>query len=200
LLAALLVTAGPAGAAPVGAYVGAALGSTSMDLSAADTERGLTDAGFPNRSSVDGDSDTGYRLFAGYRFNGWLGAELSYVHLGKGRIRSTTLTTPAASIDTEIKAYGVNLGLAAGYPVTDRVDLYAKLGVFFWDAKASATATNSAGSADTSSDDSGSDVSYGLGASVRVSDNFALRADWDRYNVGDNADTDLFSVGAELLF
>jgi len=199
--AALLAVTGSVSAEPVGPYVGAAVGYTKMDLSAGDTEHRLAADGFSNHSWVDDDSDTGFRVYGGYQFSPYLAAELAYVDLGKGKIRSD-LTAPAATIDTEIKVDGFDLGLKAGYPATDRLALFAKLGLFIWDAKADATANGAVGSAAASQDDNGTDLSYGLGTSYLLSDNFVLRLDWDRYRVGGHADadSDLFSLGAQVHF
>ena len=78
-------------------------------------------------------------------------------------------------------------------PITEKVAVYAKAGINHWsldDAPPSLTGT---------SDDSGTDATYGLGVQYRFNDRFALRGDYSRLEVGE-MDIDVAQLQAVVHF
>ncbi len=51
-----------------------------------------------------------------------------------------------------------------------------------------------------SSDDDGTDVSYGLGVGYRITNKFGLRIEWEKYEVGDVDELTFISLGASFGF
>ena len=198
---ALLGITGSSTAADAGFYLGAGIGQTNSNLTG-DINRVLVDEGFV----VDGISlsknDTGWKLFAGYAVNPYLAAELSYIDLGKTDADIAIGGRIPGRIKTSMEMDGVNLGLKVSYPFDDQFSAFAKLGGFFWNAKATANANLSVGSGTSSQKDDGTDFSYGLGLSYAFTDHVSLRGDWDRYRLGSDADADvdLWSVSAQYQF
>jgi len=149
------------------------------------------------------DSDTGYKIFAGYQFGRYVALEGSYVSLGK-----TQAELPA---DTRFSAevQGVTIGLVPRIPVGERIDLFGKVGVMAWhvDLKAESPALGLS----AQGDGAGADPVFGAGVAYRFHQNASLRLEWDRYNVDEEVksdgatvnvgtDIDLFSANIMLQF
>ena len=161
-----------------GWYAGGSLGQSKGDCG----------SGFAG-SSCD-DSDTAFKIFGGYQFNKYLGAELGYAALG-----DVKATFPTGDVTVEAKAWDV---MAVGtFPVADRFNVFGKLGWFRADSDASGLASGS---------DSSSGLTYAIGAGYDFTRNFGLRAEWQRYtdvggnNVGGETDADVMSIGVVYRF
>jgi OOP family OmpA-OmpF porin len=135
------------------------------------------------------DKDTAYRLFAGTHFNRWLGLELGAANLGKwDRAGGQT------------KAWAADITGTAGIPLGSNASVFAKLGAAYTQSDVSGTAPG----LETGKEHDWS-PRYGVGGQLGLSQNWALRADWDRYqNVsfrgGGDEDVDIFSVGLQYTF
>ena len=141
--------------------------------------------------SVDG-KGTGYKIFGGYQFNQNFGAELAWVDLGKASYSGTFLGAPVTG--GTVKTSGLNISVVGTLPLSSGFALFAKAGLFSWEAKANDTT----GGFPFSGTDNGGDVSFGIGASYNFTKNFGVRAEWERFKaVGD---IDLLSVGVVYKF
>lgn len=200
--AALVVVASPAlaqwmkSANETGFYVGGGVGGTKLQL---DTT-GLT-------GSAD-EEDTGWKLFAGYQINRYIGVEGGYYDLGKASFSGTLATAippfpagTAASVSLKSKAYALsaigNLPLGqSGFSLT------ARLGVAY--SESDADVRLGAGATTTSSDET-TELTYGLGVRYDITRAFSVRGEWERFriggsNIGDKSDVDLFTVNALYRF
>jgi len=140
------------------------------------------------QSSVDegsyDDHDTSFSVFGGYDFNKYFGVEGGYADLGK-------LESNAGGPPLEATApYVVTVGKL---PINDKVSVYAKAGINRWSLDDAAPALTG------TSDDSGTDATYGLGVQYRVNDRYALRGDYSRLKLGD-MDVDLAQLQATIRF
>lgn len=105
---ALLLSATPAMAADgAGFYVGAGVGSMSVDV-----------------GDFSGD-DTSFKIFGGWDFNQYIGGELEYIDGGT-----------AEDSGFEIDVSGFNASLKGTYPFTEQFSAFGKIGMIFWDADA----------------------------------------------------------------
>jgi OOP family OmpA-OmpF porin len=154
-------------------YVGASAGSTSLDAQ---------DFSF----SVD-DSDTGYKAFVGVNILKFFGVEFAYVDLGapEGTSGMSTVT---------VDAKGWNLSLLGRIPLW-KFEIYGKAGLLAWDSDASFSDPMI-----PAVSDDGSDLSYGVGAKFKFTDHFAIRAEWETFDVEDVDSFDLTSAGLEFTF
>lgn len=122
-------------------------------------------------SSVDFDaSDTAFKLFGGYSINPYLAVEGSYIDGGSP---SQDFFGSEVSVDTT----AFDASLVGSYPFTPQFSLLGRLGVMFWDEKASGFGLTAS--------ESGNDLSYGIGAGFHFSPNSHLRLEWQ------SADTEL---------
>jgi OOP family OmpA-OmpF porin len=129
------------------------------------------------------ESDTGYKLFGGWMFNQYVGGELEYIDGG-------TVGDNDFGIDTT----AFNVSLKGNWPVTEQFDVYGKVGYFFWDAD-----IDLSGDSGQERNDSGSDLSWGLGAGYDFTDNFGVVAEWQWFQI-EEADAEMLSAGVVWKF
>ncbi|SCY30009.1 outer membrane beta-barrel protein [Thiohalorhabdus denitrificans] len=143
------------------------------------------------------ESDTAYKLFAGYRFLPFLGVELAYADLGEpgGGIDEDVL---GDRLDADADAW---FGYVTGYlPVADAFDFFGKVGVAAWEVDTDLdTGPNQA---DLGVSHDGTDFAWGLGAQVNLPANVSIRGEYERIELGDdgNRDRDASLISASVLF
>ena len=134
--------------------------------------------GFSAGSSDDevlNETETGIKLNVGAKLSENFGIEGAFVHLG--------------IIDygfTEISQYGISGNLIGYVPLGDRVSVFGRFGLFSW--------TFEVDSGGFVSEDTGVDVTYGVGLEVNLSERVSVLAEYDSYEVSDG-DVSLVSLG-----
>ncbi len=186
-----------------------------------DVHLGQATADLPSISGWSLDKkDTTYSFNLGYKLNDTFSVEGGYTKLGEasyssgtavsgsGTANGTSVTATNATFKLAAKADGYTLGLAADLPVNNTIDISARAGMFFWDAKATGTltagtlvvngTTYAAGSSISGKLD-GSDLYLGLGASYKF--NKAVRAgvNFTRYDI-DGTDVDTWTASLRYNF
>jgi OmpA-OmpF porin, OOP family len=157
-------------------YVGVGVGSTNIKLDAAD---------FAGASSKD-ESDTGYKVFAGYRFNQTWAAEVAYANLGEA-----TVTFPGATARGEASSW--SLAGVGTLPLSRGFSLLGKLGVTQNKFEGGATKNKS-------------DLMWGVGASYAFTPRVSARLEWEDYgkfgdqNSTGRAKVDMLSASIVLGF
>jgi len=164
---------------------GALLAAPATSFAGADS--GFYIGGGVGDASVDvGDfdeSDSAYKVFGGYNFGIVplidLGIEASYVDFGN---------PSRGNADIEITALNVFglAGLSFG-----PFGVFAKAGMVDWDVDFS--------DGTTTGSDSGSDPAYGIGARFALG-SFAVRAEYELYDVDSDVDVEMLSVSAVFTF
>lgn len=138
------------------------------------------------------DKYTSWSILVGYKWNRNLGFEIGYRDLGQAHANGL-----GGSVTSEAKAFElVALGIL---PVGDRFSVYGKFGAYFGD---SSTVTSIAGVGVASDHDSNIDLTYGVGVQFELTQQFGLRAEWQRYqDMGTaNIDVDAISLGVIWRF
>ncbi len=203
-LAASLAASTPAVAADSGLYVGAGVGYASTDIK----DDSLFVAGATASTLTTDDNSTGWKLFGGYRFNKYFGAEFGYVDLGKFSATRNVTAPAVGAVSADIKASGWTLDGIGSLPIGADFSLYGRLGVIFSETKASAAASGAVVFPPGVSPDqkaSEANIKMGLGAQYDISQ-FFVRAEWERYfslgksNTTGQGDINLFSVSAGIRF
>ena len=184
-----------------GFYGGFAFGNAKADIDTGAIDRELGNAGFPASTGAD-DSDTGFKLHAGYRFGDYLAVEGGYVEFGDFTTASDIGGGNPGRIESTLSIDGFFLTGVGGYPVSADFFVYGKAGVIFWDASATSRAELASGSGSAGTSDDGTDLTYGIGASYRIGEGVSVRLDWDHYDISGDTDTDvdLVSVGLQIGF
>lgn len=192
---ALSVLSLAAASASAGDWYGvASIGRSSIDEGAkGDIDSELIALGATGLSSSLDDSNTGYKLQLGYQFNENWALEGGYVDLGKFKYNSAS---SLGALNADVKATGWNIDAVGTLPINEQFSVFGKIGLIR--AKFEATATGPGGSASASETESKS--TWGIGGTYNFSKTVGVRAEWERFNMGDNSDVDLLSVGLAFKF
>lgn len=132
--------------------------------------------------------DSAWKAYATGQFNRNLGLEFGYTDFGK-----------VEASGGQTKAWAANVSLVAGVPIGDRFDVFAKGGGVYGHTDVSADPSSLFDTGHKSS----WGYTYGVGASFAITPQWAIRADWDRYNldfVGGSRDVDMASAGVQFRF
>ena len=200
----------------LGLAVGAALSSQAFSADSgfyADIGIGYAqaDLGATSGVTVD-DTDTSYSLGVGYNFNKNISVEGGYLKLGKASLAASSLsgsysgaTITATGLAASTEVDGFYLGPVFRLPITEKVEVYGRLGAYIWEAdiKASATSlvyggTTYAGGS-VSATENGTDAYYGIGLNYKLNDRIGVGMDWTRYDVV-GVDVDNLSARLKISF
>lgn len=148
-------------------YVGGAMGSSEAST-------------YCEGASGCEDSDSAWKLFGGYKVMDKLSVEAAYLNLGDIRKEGQNSDVSAFA------AYGV-----ATLPISERFDVFAKLGAARWKSE------NSDGN------QSGFGMAYGVGAKMTLNETTKLRAEWEKVldvetSNSEESDVNMLSIGVEL--
>jgi OOP family OmpA-OmpF porin len=165
-----------------GAYLGGALGQSKFkewcDVSGAP-------AGFVLNACED--TDTGWKLFGGYRFNRYVAIEGTYANWGK--------VTATVGGSTNISAEQQSMGVAAvgSLELGPQFSVFGKLGLLMTEQEIKrSTATQT-----TTVEGDETELHYGLGVKYRFTAKWAARAEWERT---EKLKVEMLSIGAEFRF
>lgn len=193
--AALLLAASAAYAQSGPWYGGVSLGQSHVKFD--DESFALPGAGI----SKD-ESDTGFKIFAGYRFIPNFALEGGFTDFGKFGV---TLSAPGSSANFDVKISGFHLDAVGILPIGNW-DLFAKVGTINTTTKTSVSASG-AFFATTSGDKKTEwNLKYGIGAEYRITRQLGVRAEYEiAKDVGDQnttgeGDVSLLSAGLTFRF
>lgn len=195
-----------------GPYVGASVGQAWVDASAGEIENAfaLDDAFVASGTTID-DSDTGWKAYAGYRFNAFFAVEGGYVDLGKASFLTTITDAPPPldaitpfQVQGTAEATGVNLVAIAGVPLGSAAFVFAKAGAFYWEADFTERVPGLAVTR-LSRSESDTKPTYGVGLELRLGEAARIRAEWERFEevgsgIGGREGTDVDLASAGLTF
>ena len=149
-----------------------------------------TEAEYGLSQTVRGDSDSGFIINGGYRFNRFLAVELGYLDGGEPTFQSELLNNEngfnVIDIDLAQKTEAIQLSGIAVLPFLKIWEIYIKLGASFWDATSVQTLTPRVGDPiNRTVDESGTDFLLGVGAGVTVWKNLHLRFEAQAFRTKD---------------
>ncbi len=176
-----------------GPYLGLGFGASVADIDAGDVNRAASIAGLTGSTLSVDDTDTAWKVFAGYRFKTYFAAEFSYTDLGETSATYQATAPTAATLGVSADATALSASLVGTYALSPQFDIFAKAGLQRWDVEGRGTAVVGGTSVSTSADDDGTDVLFGLGAGYHFTNRVGLRLEWERYNNVSDTDVDLFS-------
>lgn len=161
-----------------GFYLGAGIGQGTLDFD--DTD--FTVAG------VD-DSDTAFKVYAGYTFNEFISLEAAYFDAGQP-------TEQIGSFSLQFDLSVVNVSVIGHLPLTESVELFGKAGLASYDYDAE---TSFNGQLVATGDDSDQDVSYGFGAAYSFAGPFEIRGEYEFIEI-DSGSYDVVSLSGAFKF
>ena len=131
--------------------------------------------------------DQAFRIFGGGRFNNAIGGEVGFVKFGD-----------FAYSGGEIDSKALDFALVAGIPFANNWAVFGKVGLAYARTNVSTTAPG----VDTGKAN-GWGPRFGFGVQMGLNENWAIRADVDRYRIkfpGDKDSIDTFTLGAQYTF
>ena len=186
-------------------YVGASGGYSFIDVKSGDISAGAVDGGFETAQTSLDDTDTGWKVFGGWRFNEYIALEGTYVDFGKAKFKTRT-TGPDGTIDGKADGTAFALDVMAIARPAEWADLFVKVGGFRWDVDAKQAEVVNGEASSVKDSETGTDVKAGIGTSFMLSDSVALRLEAEAYfNVGNkkrtgDADIGFLSIGLSYGF
>jgi OOP family OmpA-OmpF porin len=124
-------------------------------------------------------------VFGGYQFNRYFSLEGGYVDFGK--------IEADRNIGRPLESDTVYLTAVGSVPITDKFSAYGKAGFHRWNVDEVNPGLIG------STDDSGTDPTYGVGLQYRFNDKVALRTEYNRFELGD-LDEDLAQLQIRFDF
>jgi len=185
-----------------GWYIGGSIGQSQLKFD----DGSLQVAGATSQSISKDESDTAWKIFAGYRFGKYVAIEGGWTDLGKFSA-TTTVTAPASGSSTiTFKSSGPHIEGVGLLPLGN-FTLFGKAGLMYTMTKSSGSATGAVvfnGNPDQKSDEV--NFKAGIGAGYDFTRNFGVRVEAEQvFSVGDKdktgeGDVRLFTVGAVFRF
>lgn len=176
-----------------GIYVGATVGyNDHTDLLSANNDGSL--------SGINEDQkDSGYSVQAGYKFNDYVAVEGGYLDLGEPKFDAQSdgsgESWVAGDVSTLMEADGWLLSVVGSWPLSERISLFGRLGIYFWDT----TETFTENGFETVDKNSGEDAYFGGGVDwdLGEKDKWHLRGEVAQTEVDKDGDkVNMLSAGA----
>lgn len=170
-----------------GFYVGGGVGQFNVQIDDVDD----TD----NAIERLDDDDTSWKLFGGYRFNPHISVELAYIDFGGA---SDTTTAAGSSGDYSVEVSGLAPYLIGTMPLGP-VELFAKVGYYFYDVELDVDLDDLGGDV-FSSEDSGEDLLYGFGVGMTFFEHLNARLEYEKIDADELDDADALWLSGAWRF
>jgi len=121
------------------------------------------------------DDDAAWKIFAGYRFNPYIAVEAAYIDFGRPKSR---FRASGSSGDFKVSLDGFAPYLIGSLPLGP-VELFAKVGYYYYDVKTSIDVDNLGGNVFRSSK-SDQDFLYGAGVGMTFFDHLHARLEYEK--------------------
>ena len=187
-----------------GFYIAAGAGAARHSLDTSNVNRQLTALGFTGARTSSSESETGYRISAGWQTVPHVALEVSYVDLGKPEWSSTA--DRPGTFGARLKTTAWTIDLVPQYHFRNGFGILGRLGYARTESKAdfSSSGVFRLGSSSAKERRNGWDA--GLGVSYAITKNLSVRAEWTHFPdiggdaVGGRYDTNLYTAGAVFRF
>ncbi|HEX7043037.1 MAG TPA: outer membrane beta-barrel protein [Burkholderiales bacterium] len=183
-------------------YIGLGGGKSDADISV-EAEEVLFGIGGEcglNVTCAFDESDTGFKIFGGNRFNPYFALELSYIDFGEFSATAVGPSTSGGTLRFRLLADVWAIGIAGlGLIPAGRFDVFVKAGAAYWSADLTASAIDTVFGAVSETDTrDGGNLLWGAGLQWN-GERVSLRAEFERVDV-DEIDIDLVSASAIFRF
>lgn len=151
-------------------YLGGGAGQSTYD-DIDEVESACTAVG---AACTSDDTDTGFKVFTGYRIVEFLALEAGYIDMGEA-VAQASAPVPARAV---LSAEGGFLALLPQIPIGDIGAIFGRIGLSAVDAKLTAT-----GGGRRIDDSSGAAaVVFGAGAEIHLTESVSVRGEWERHS------------------
>ena len=199
----MTLSAAPAAAQEGGYYYGGlSLGKSQAKIDEERITARLLASGLTTTGMSKDERDTAFKLFGGYQFNRNFAVEAGYFNLGKFGFTSTT--TPAGTLNGQIKLQGLNLDIVGTLPLTENLSAIGRVGAQRASARDSFSGTGAVTVLNANPHKSEVNYKFGAGLQYAFSPSLLMRAEAERYRindaVGNHGGVNLFSVSLVIPF
>jgi len=189
-------------------YIGGSIGQSRVKLDTGGLSSDLAAAGMANTGFSANETDTGLKLFGGYRFHPNFSVEGGYAELGEFSASGTVTTfnfAPIVPLPTKVTikvGQGLHLAVAGNLPLAGGFSVFGRLGGY--NLRTEMKVTVSSLTASESARNSG--FLLGAGVCYDFDRNVGIRLEWEQFDkVGDKdktgqGDVGLLSVGLVYRF
>ncbi|MBI2308001.1 MAG: porin [Rhodocyclales bacterium] len=190
-------------------YVGGSIGRASVDGQNVDKDVAALlrdDYGATAVHSSSDDTDTSYKLFAGYKFNKNFAIEGGYADFGRFKASAGGVIGTPVEIKGKIDSYAVFVDAVGSLPLNDSFSLFGKAGAAYTHTKLKVSGSWGGFTDSISESDSEVVPKLGVGAEYNITKSVAVRAEYEHYfNVGDKnntgeSDVGVWSLGVKMSF
>ena len=177
------------GAAPAAAqegsyyYGGLSVGRSQARIDEQRINASLLAAGLTSTGMSKDERDTAFKLFGGYQFNRHFALEAGYFNLGKFGFTSTT--TPAGTLNGQIRLQGLNLDLVGTLPLTEKLSAIGRIGAQAANARDRFSGSGAVAVLNANPRKTEVNYKFGAGLQYAFSPSLLMRAEAERYRVND---------------
>ena len=172
----------------MGPYAGGGFGRFDLKI------ENLNDVG-QAVNSIAHSNDTSWKVFAGWRLIPFLSVEAAYVNLGNQKDRFSATGSDGSY---RVKMDGFSPSLIGSVPLGP-VDIFAKAGYYFYNVDLR-TQLDSPGTNFINSSHSRSDFVYGGGLGMTFLDHLNVRAEYEKFRLGNYGDSNALWLDAAWRF
>jgi len=130
------------------------------------------------------DSPFAFGVFGGYQINTYIAAELTLIDLGSAEFHLRPSTVGPANTGPgyfETQSRSIDSSLKGILPLGDRFEVFAKLGLHYFELDAELVGTNLEAEEEISRSWNGTDLSYSLGAVFKMSPHWRIGMSYETY-------------------
>ena len=183
-------------------YGGLSVGRSQARIDEERINASLLAAGLTTTGMSKDERDVAYKLFGGYQFNRHFAVEAGYFNLGKFGFTSTT--TPAGTLNGQIRLQGLNLDLVGTLPLTENLSAIGRVGAQAANARDRFSGTGAVAVQNANPRKTEVNYKFGAGLQYAFSPSLLMRAEAERYRVndavGNHGGVNLFSVSLIIPF
>jgi len=187
-------------------YVGVSLGKASLDYGAGDLQQDLSNLGWSINNPSVNESDSAWKVYAGFAINDYFAVEGGYADLGEV-VTQYGVSIPPSQIDAilldtfNVHPYqgdGWFGAVVLSWPIQpEKLTVFGRLGFFGWESDLDVRVI-SGGTGSINDRESGTDAMWGAGLAWSVSDVWSVTVEWERYKL--NEWLDVPSIGVRYNF
>jgi OOP family OmpA-OmpF porin len=192
-------------------YLGASAGQSAINGTAAEIDAGFfQDSGYTASGTTLDKTSTGWKAYAGFRFNRFLAVEAGYADLGKATFNTTIVAAPPGTVPAppfplhaSATADGEFLSGILEVPFSEAFSLFVKAGGFRSTAYYTETFTET-GMTRLSRSETRTDLDYGAGFRWMFSRIVGIRLEWEDFKnigsgIGGRGGRDVYFISAGLM-
>ena len=173
-------------------YIGGGAGWANLDLNTTDfPNSGTINLGalgtVPFNSTRD-ETSFGWKAFAGWRYNQYLGLEAGYVDLGRANVQYLVPGQPG-SIDLKVTDTAWTLAAVGSFPFGQGFSVLGKLGAAWHYTKTDTTVSIPGATVSQTPSDRRTGFLWGLGGAYEFNPNIGVRIEYENFGTAGTSDS-----------